>query len=80
MARNAEVVVVPLSRSNDCHYLNCNGDCDECSAARRQQGITAACDGLTASVRDRRENGGTQRTIRTKAFELIRSVVSDLEN
>jgi hypothetical protein len=78
MPRTAGVAVKPLSGSKGCHYLNCNGACDACSSARRQ-GIAAACDGVTASVRDRRENGGTQRTIRAKALELIRSVVSDLE-
>lgn len=60
-------------------YLTCNNrDCEQCSAANRQC-ITAACDGLTASVRDRRDNGGTHQTVRARALDLIRVVVADLE-
>ena len=60
-------------------YLTCNKDCASCSSTQRQQCITTACDGLTASVRDRRENGGTPQTIRARALELIRVMVADLE-
>ena len=72
MARNAEAV-------DEHAYLTCNGDCAQCSAAQRQQCITAACDGLTASVKDRRDNGGTHQTIRARALDLIRVMVADLE-
>ena len=58
-------------------YLNCKGTCTIC--ASREQCIGAACDGLTASVRDRRENGGTQQKIRARALDLIRVMVDDLE-
>ena len=60
-------------------YIKCNGTCDACSPAQKQECITAACDGLTASVRDRRENGGTPQMIRARALELIRLMVADLE-
>lgn len=60
-------------------YLTCNGNCAQCSAVQKQQCITAACDGLTASVVDRRENGGTNQTIRARALDLIRVMVADLE-
>lgn len=73
MSSNASAV-----KAND-DYLTCNGDCDACSSAQRQQCITAACDGLTASVVDRRENGGTHQTIRARALDLIRVMVADLE-
>lgn len=67
------------AKVDDCAYLTCNGDCAQCSAAQKQQCITAACDGLTASVVDRRENGGTNQTIRARALDLIRVMVADLE-
>lgn len=73
MARNSEAVAEQPA------YLTCNGDCASCSAAQRQQCMTAACDGLTASVRDRRDNGGTHQTIRARALDLIRVMVADLE-
>ncbi len=74
MSRNLEVIV------GDHDYLTCNDrDCAQCSAAHQQQSITAACDGLTASVRDRRDNGGTHQTVRARAFDLIRVMVADLE-
>ena len=60
-------------------YLTCNGDCASCSPVQRQVCMTAACDGLTASVQDRRENGGTHQTIRARALDLIRVMVADLE-
>ena len=59
-------------------YLTCtNKDCEHCSP--KQRCMTAACDGLTASVRDRRDNGGTHQTIRARALDLIRVMVADLE-
>ena len=58
-------------------HLNCDETCVQCSA--QQQCITAACDGLTASVRDRRDNGGTHHTVRARALNLIRVMVADLE-
>ncbi|KKN46618.1 hypothetical protein LCGC14_0671230 [marine sediment metagenome] len=65
---------------DDHDYLTCNnGACEQCSAAQKQQCVTAACDGLTASVRDRRDNGGTHQTVRARALDLIRVVVADLE-
>lgn len=73
MSRNSEVIV------DDHDYLTCNnGACEQCSA-EQQQCITAACDGLTASVRDRRDNGGTHQTVRARALDLIRVVVADIE-
>ena len=60
-------------------YLTCNGNCGECSTPQRQKCITAACDGLTESVKDRRENGGTHQKIRNRAFDLIRVMVADLD-
>jgi hypothetical protein len=73
MSRNLEAIV------GDHDYLTCNDrDCAQCSAAQ-QQCITAACDGLTASVKDRRDNGGTHQTVRARALDLIRVVVADLE-
>lgn len=73
MPRNSEAIV------DDHSYLTCNGDCAQCSAVQKQQCITAACDGLTASVRDRRDNGGTHQTVRARALDLIRVMVADLE-
>ena len=73
MSRNSEAIV------SACGYINCNGDCEQCSAAHKQQCLTAACDGLTASVRDRRDNGGTHQTVRARALNLIRVMVADLE-
>ena len=67
------------AKTVDAAYLTCNGNCDACSPAQRQECITAACDGLTASVRDRRDNGGTNQTIRARALDLIRVMVADLE-
>jgi hypothetical protein len=61
-------------------YLTCsNRNCEQCSAAQRQQCMTAACDGLTESVKDRRDNGGTHHTVRARAIDLIRVMVADLE-
>ncbi len=61
-------------------YLTCTiKGCKDCSAAPKQQCMTAACDGLTASVRDRRDNGGTHQTVRARALDLIRVMVADLE-
>lgn len=73
MVRKAETTV------SACGYINCNGNCAQCSAAQKQQCITAACDGLTASVKDRRDNGGTHQTVRARALNLIRVMVADLE-
>ena len=61
-------------------YLNCKGNCDTCSTAQRQRCMTEACDDLTASVRDRKENGGTPEMIRSKAIGLLRLMVADLES
>jgi hypothetical protein len=74
MPQHAEAVA-------DLHdYLTCiSKDCAQCSTAQRQQCMTAACDGLTASVRDRRDNGGTHQTVRASALALIRVMVADLE-
>ena len=74
MPQNAEAVA-------DQHdYLTCrNKDCAQCSTVQRQECITAACDGLTASVRDRLDNGGTHHTVRARALDLIRVMVADLE-
>jgi hypothetical protein len=41
--------------------------------------MTEACDDLTASVRDRKENGGTHKMIRNKALGLLRLMVADLD-
>ena len=41
--------------------------------------MTEACDDLTASVKDRKENGGTHKQLRSKAIGLLRLMVSDLE-
>jgi len=78
MNRNAEAegqLFVPHA------YITCKGncDCDTCLAARKQQCMTEACDDLTASVRDRKENGGTHKQIRSKALGLLRLMVADLE-
>jgi len=74
MPRNSEALVA------DHDYLTCNDrNCEQCSAEHNQQCITAACDGLTASVRDRRDNGGTHQTVRASALNLIRVVVADLD-
>ncbi len=43
-----------------------------------QEDVRSACDDVTASVKDRRENGGTHRNIRVRALSLIRLVVADL--
>jgi hypothetical protein len=73
MPQNAEAVA-------DQHdYLTCDRDCAKCLAVKKQQCMTAACDGLTASVRDRRDNGGTHQTVRARALDLIRVMVADLE-
>jgi hypothetical protein len=60
-------------------YLTCKGNCDTCSTAKRQRCMTEACDDLTASVRDRKENGGTHKMIRNKALGLLRLMVADLD-
>ena len=62
-------------------YITCkaNCDCDTCSTAHRQRCMTEACDDLTASVKDRKENGGTHKQLRSKAIGLLRLMVSDLE-
>lgn len=57
-------------------YITCN--CDTCATARRQRCMTEACDDLTASVRDCKENGGTHKMIRSKALGLLRLMVADL--
>lgn len=76
MSRNTELV----SRLPDAHsYITCKGNCDTCSTARRQRCMTEACDDLTASVKDRKENGGTHKVIRSKALGLLRLMVADLE-
>jgi hypothetical protein len=79
MSRNVEVDATRSSPGGKCSYLSCKGNCAACSAAQKQQCIADACDGLTASVRDRRENGGDHITIRARAFDLIRIMVADLE-
>lgn len=74
MTKNSEAIAAQHD------YLTCNNrDCAQCSAAPKQQCITAACDGLTASVRDRRDNGGTHKTVRARALDLIRIIVADLD-
>ncbi len=58
-------------------YITCN--CDTCLTAHKQRCMTEACDDLTASVKDRKENGGTHKVIRSKAIGLLRLMVADLE-
>ena len=57
------------------HPKDCQ--CDDCPA-KRQQVIHAACDEVSASVKDRRENGGAASAIRSKALDLIRQLAADL--
>ncbi len=73
MSRNAEAEC-QLYETHD--YITCN--CDTC-LTHRQRCMTEACDDLTASVRDRKENGGTHKQLRSKAIGLLRLMVSDLE-
>jgi hypothetical protein len=65
------------SKAVDSDYLIYNEDGDSCSPAQKR--CISACEGLTASVKDRRNNGGTKHTIRARALDLIRVLVTDLE-
>lgn len=41
--------------------------------------IDGACEDVLASIQDRRDNGGTAKTVRDKAFHLIELLFEDLE-
>ena len=79
MVPSVGLVRSKLSESDSCDYLTCEGNCKRCTAKHRRQCLNEACDVLTDSVRDRKENGGTTHTVTARAFDLLRVMVADLE-